>query len=51
MRRIQCKNYKMGRYEINKISLSFFDDKRVVLSNGINTLAYFYKDLKMDSHR
>ena len=51
MRRIQCKNYKMGRYEINKISLSFFDDKRVVLSNDINTLAYFYKYLKMDSHR
>ena len=51
MRRNQCKNYKMGTYEINKISFSFFDDRTFVLSNGINTLAYFYKDLKMDSHR
>ena len=51
MRRNQCKKYKMGIYEINKISLSFFKDKRFVLSNGIDTLAYFYKDLKMDSRR
>ena len=36
----------MGTYEINKISLSCFDDKRFVLNNGIYTLAYFYKDLK-----
>ena len=36
----------MGTYEINKISLSCFDDKRFVLHNGIHTLAYFHKDLK-----
>ena len=46
MRRIQSKRHKMGTYEINKISLSCFDDKRLVLNNGIYTLAYFYKDLK-----
>ena len=46
MRRIQSKRHKMGTYEINKISLSCFDDKRFVLNNGIYTLAYFYKDLK-----
>ena len=46
MRRIQGKKHKMGTYEINKISLSVFDDKRFVLNNGIHTLAYFHKDLK-----
>ena len=28
MRRIQSKNHKLGTYEIDKISLSCFDDKR-----------------------
>ena len=42
----------MGTYEINKISLSVFDDKRFVLDDGIHTLAYFHKDLKkVDSQR
>ena len=47
MRRIQSKKHKMGTYEINKILLSCFDDKRLVLNNGIHTLAYFHKDLKI----
>ena len=46
MRRIQSKKHKMGTYEINKISLSCFDDKRFVLNDGIHTLPYFHKDLK-----
>ena len=46
MRRIQGKKHKMGTYEINKTSLSVFDDKRFVLDDGIHTLAYFHKDLK-----
>ena len=36
----------MGTYEINKISLSVFDDKRSVSNDGIYTLAYFHKDFK-----
>ena len=36
----------MGRYKINKISLSIFDDKRFVLDDDIHILAYFHKDLK-----
>ena len=44
MRRIQSKNNKLGTYEIDKISLSCFDDKRYVLDDGIHTLAYFHKD-------
>ena len=44
MKRTQSKKHKLGTYEINKISLSCFDDKRHVLDDGIRTLAYFYKD-------
>ena len=44
MKRIQSKKYKLGTYEIDKISLSCFDDKRYVLDDGIRTVAYFHKD-------
>ena len=44
MKRIQSKKHKLGTYEIDKISLSCFDDKRYVLDDGIRTLAYFHKD-------
>ena len=43
MRRIQTKKHKPGTYEINKISLSYFDDKRFVLNDGIYTRVYFIK--------
>ena len=46
MRRIQNKKHKKGTYEIDKISLSCFDDKGFVLDDRIHTLAYFHKDLK-----
>ena len=41
---IQSKKHKLGTYETDKISLSYFDDKRYVLDDGIRTLAYFHKD-------
>ena len=44
MKRIQAKKHKIGTYEIDKISLSCFDDKRQVLDDGIHNLAYFRKD-------
>ena len=44
MKRIQRKNHKLGNYEIDKISLSCFDDKRYVSVDVIHTLAYFHKD-------
>ena len=44
MRRIQSKKHKLGTYEIDKISLLCFDDKRFVLDDEIHTLAYFHKD-------
>ena len=36
---------QIGTYDVFKISLSCFDDKRYVLDDGINTLAYFHKDI------
>ena len=46
MKRIQSKLHGVGTYDVFKISLSCFDDKRrYVLDNGINTLAYFHKDI------
>ena len=44
MKRIQSKKHKLGTYEIDKISLSPFDDGRYVLDDGIRTLTYFHKD-------
>ena len=44
MKRNQSKKHKLATYEINKISLSCFDDKRYMLDDGIYTLAYFHKN-------
>ena len=46
MKRIQCKKRKIGTYEINKISLLCFDDRRFVLDDGIHALTFFHKDLR-----
>ena len=46
MKRIRSKKHKIGTYDVNKISLSCFDDKMYILNDGIRTLAYFHKDLK-----
>ena len=43
-KRIQSKKHKLGTYEIGKISLSCFDNKRYVLDNGIYTFSYFHKN-------
>ena len=45
MKRIQSNLHEIGTYDINKTSLSCFDDKRYALSDGINTLAYYHKDI------
>ena len=44
MKRIQSKKHKLGTYEIDKISLSCFDDKRYVLDDRIYTLSYFHRN-------
>ena len=42
MKRILSEKH-VGTYCLNKVSLSCFDDKRYILDNGINTLAYGHK--------
>ena len=44
MKRIQSKKHKLETYEIDKISLSCFDNKKYVLDDGIYTLSYFHKN-------
>ena len=40
--RIQSKDGTIGTYEINKISLSCFDDKIYIQNNGCDRLALGY---------
>ena len=40
MKTIRSQNHQLGSYEINKVSLSCFDDKRYILEDGINSYAY-----------
>ena len=42
MSRIQSKNHRIGTYEINKISLSWFDDKIYIINNGYDGFALGY---------
>ena len=44
IKRVRSKKHKLGIYEIDKISLSCFDNKRYVLDDKICTLAYFHKN-------
>ena len=51
MKRTRSKLHRIGTYDISKISLSCFDDKRFILDvgDGINSLDYFHKDVKSQS--
>ena len=40
MKTIRSQKHQLGSFEINKISLSCFDDKRHLLEDGINSYAY-----------
>ena len=42
MKRIQSKLHKIGIYNVCKIFLSCYDDKRYILGDRINSLAYFH---------
>ena len=46
MKRIQSKLHRIRTYDVYKISLSCFNDKRYVLDDGVKTLAYFHKNIK-----
>lgn len=40
MKTIRSQNHQLGSYEINKVSLSCFDDKRYILEDGVKSYAY-----------
>ena len=47
MKTIRSNLHELSSYEINKISLSCFDDKRYILADGVSSYAYgHYKILK-----
>ena len=46
IKRIQSKLHKIGTYDVCKISLSSFEDKRYILDDGINSLTYFHKGIR-----
>ena len=45
MKTIRSDNHRLRSYEINKISLSCFDDKRYILEGGISSYAYGHKNI------
>ena len=40
MKTIRSNNHQLGSYELNKVSLSCFDDKRYIHNNGVTSYAY-----------
>ena len=40
MKTIRSMNHQLGSYELNKVSLSCFDDKRYIANDGITSYAY-----------
>ena len=46
MKRILSKKHGIGTYLLHKVSLSCYDDKRFILDDGINSLAYEHKKIE-----
>ena len=40
MKTIRSNLHQLGSYELNKVSLSCFDDKRYIHENGVTSYAY-----------
>ena len=43
---IRSQNHQLGSYEINKVSLSCFDDKRYIQNDGISSYSYGHHNIK-----
>ena len=46
MKTIRSEKHQLGSYEINKVSLSCFDDKRYIHEDGVTSYAYDHKNIK-----
>ena len=49
MKTIRSENHQLGSYEINKVSLSCFDDKRFIHEDGITSYAYGHRNINQYS--
>ena len=47
MKTIRSNMHQIGTYEVNKVSLSCFDDKRYIREDGISTYAYGHKNISI----
>ena len=45
MRTIRSNNHNIGSYEINKLSLSIFDDKRYLRKDGVRSYTYGHRKI------
>ena len=45
MKTIRSENHQLGSYELNKVSLSCFDDKRYIHADGKKSYAYGHKNI------
>ena len=46
MKTVRSQSHQLGSYEINKVSLSCFDDKRYIPDNGMSSYAYGHYQIK-----
>ena len=46
MKTIRSQNHQLGSYEIKRVSLSCFDDKRYISEDGIKSHAYGHYNIK-----
>ena len=46
MKTIRSQRHQLGSYEINKVSLSCFDDKRYIHDNGTSSYAYGHYEIR-----
>ena len=47
MKRIQSNLHQIETYDVNKASLSCFDDKIYILDDEVESFAYSHKDIAM----
>ena len=45
----QSNNHQVGSYELNQVSLSWFDDKRYIHENGITSYAYGHYRIQINT--
>ena len=45
MKTIRSEKHQLGSFELNKVSLSCFDDKRYILNDGIQSYAYGHYEI------